>query len=95
MADISVKYNPRRHRYEAVIDGTVAGIAVYRLEDDHIVFTHTEVDEAFEGKGVGGALARAALDDVRSKGEYHVVAQCPFISAWIDKHPAYQDLLAA
>ena len=95
MADISVKDNPERHRYEASIDGTVAGFADYRIRDGHVVFTHTEVDDAFEGKGVGGALARAALDDVRAQGRYDVVAQCPFIAKWIARHPDYQDLLAA
>jgi uncharacterized protein len=95
MTDISVADHPDHQRYEATVDGTVAGFAQHEFSDGHIVFVHTEVDDAFEGKGVGSVLARAALDDVRAKGEHDVVALCPFIAAWIERHPAYQDLLAA
>jgi predicted GNAT family acetyltransferase len=95
MTDISVGDNPAQQRYEATVDGTVAGFAQYQVKDGHIVFTHTEVDPAFEGQGVGSVLARRALDDVRAKGQHEVVAMCPFIAAWIERHPDYQDLLAA
>ena len=86
---------PDARRYEIRRDGTALGHAAYQKTDELIVFTHTEVDPAFEGQGVGSVLAREALDDVRAKGEYDVVALCPFIAAWIERHPAYQDLLAA
>ena len=56
------------------------------------MFTHTEVDDRFEGQGVGSALARFALDDVRAEGTRRVVPRCPFIKGWIDKHPDYADL---
>ncbi len=95
MADIRVTDNTEASRYEVTVDGAVAGFAAYRLHGDRIVFTHTEVDDAYEGQGLGGALARGALDDVRARGEYRVTALCPFISAWIERHPSYQDLLAA
>jgi predicted GNAT family acetyltransferase len=91
-ASVEVVDDPDRSRYQASIDGTPAGFAAYRLQGDHVVFTHTEVDPAFEGKGVGSALARAALDDVRSRG-LGVVAMCPFVSAYIRRHPEYGDLL--
>ena len=94
MTDIVVTDNPDEHRYEARIDGALAGFAAYRFKGDHIVFTHTEVDDAFAGEGVGGALARGALDDVRARAEHDVVALCPFISAWLERHPDYQDLVA-
>ena len=58
-----------RNRSEARLDGELAGFAAYHLTDELIVFTHTEVDPAFEGKGVGGALARHALDEVRGRGD--------------------------
>ncbi|MCW2797965.1 GNAT family N-acetyltransferase [Nocardioides sp.] len=95
MTDIETRDNAEEHRYEARIDGELAGFAAYDLKGDNvIIFTHTEVDDAFEGKGVGGALARFALDDVRAGGTRRVVARCPFIKAWIEKHPNYQDLVA-
>ncbi|MFF5259176.1 GNAT family N-acetyltransferase [Actinomadura viridis] len=85
--------NPEASRYEIRVDGSLAGFAEYRTRPGKIVFTHTEVDGAYEGQGVGGALARGALDDVRAKG-LAVVPLCPFFKGWIDKHPDYQDLVA-
>jgi predicted GNAT family acetyltransferase len=93
--EVTVTNHPEARRYEARIDGALAGFAAYRIHGDRIVFTHTEVDDAYEGRGVGGALARGALDDVRAGGQYKVTALCPFISAWIQRHPDYQDLLVA
>ncbi|MBW8484514.1 GNAT family N-acetyltransferase [Actinomadura parmotrematis] len=86
--------NAAANRYEIREDGALAGFAEYVLRDGEIVFTHTEVDPSFEGKGVGGALARGALDDVRTR-DLAVVPQCPFIKSWIDKHPDYRDLVAS
>lgn len=88
------RHEPDQQRYAAYVDGELAGFAAYDVDGDRIVFTHTEVDDAHEGQGVGSALARGALDDVRSEGSAKVVPQCAFIRGWIDKHPDYQDLLA-
>ncbi len=93
MSDVETSHRPEAHRYEAHLDGELAGFAEYELSDEQVVFTHTVVDPAFEGHGVGSTLARFALDDVRG-GERRVVAQCRFIAAWIDKHPDYAELLA-
>ena len=93
MSDVEVTNNESEQRYEARVDGELAGAAHYDSADDLIVFTHTEVDDAYEGQGVGSALARGALDDVRADGRRKVVARCAFIKGWIDKHPDYQDLL--
>ena len=93
MTDVVVTDNPAQNRYEARIDGELAGIAEYHLTKSSIVFTHTEVLDAFEGHGVGSALARWALDDVRAKGDRDVVPVCPFIHGWIDDHPEYADLV--
>ena len=95
MSDVSVVNNPDRHRYEAFLGDELAGFAVYQLRDGIIEFVHTEVDDAFEGHGVGGALARGALDDVRRDGTRKVVATCPFIKQWIERHDDYTDLLEA
>ena len=93
MADAPVVTdNPEQSRYEIILDGSVAGFAEYKLHDDHITFTHTEVDDAYEGQGAGSQLARAALDDSRARNR-RVVARCPFIAQWIERHPEYADLL--
>lgn len=84
--------NAEQGRYEIRLDGDLAGFAEYERGEGAVVFTHTEVDSAFEGKGVGSALARGALDDVRSKG-LSVVPLCPFIKKWIGRHPDYKDLV--
>jgi predicted GNAT family acetyltransferase len=94
MSETTVKDNPDLSRFEAYVDGALAGFAAYRLSGGHIVFTHTEVDDDHEGQGVGSTLARGALDQVRAAGERDVVAMCPFIAAWIEAHPDYQDLVA-
>jgi len=94
MADITIVDNPDERRYEAFVDGAFAGMAVYQRRADRIVFLHTEVDDAFEGHGVGGQLARFALDDARER-HLGVVPRCPFIRAYIERHPEYQDLVAA
>ena len=80
-------------RYEGRVDGALAGFAEYQLTDQLVVFTHTEVDPAYEGQGVGSAIARWALDDVRAEGSRKVLPLCPFISGWIARHPDYADLV--
>lgn len=84
---------PENNRWEAHDGEELAGAAVYRLRPGRIVFTHTVVDPAFEGRGVGSALVRTALDDARAKG-LSVVPLCPFFRGWIDHHPDYADLVA-
>lgn len=95
---VETRKNESENRYEAYVDGELAGAAYYELDDrrpdeGRIVFTHTEVDDRFEGKGVGSALARFALDDVRAAGDRRVVPRCPFIKGWIERHPEYDDLV--
>ena len=85
---------PDRTRYEVSMDGDLAGFAVYRDVDGARVFTHTEVFDAFEGKGVGSALAQGALEAVRGAGG-RLVALCPFVASYIERHPEYADLVDA
>jgi predicted GNAT family acetyltransferase len=92
MTDISVRDNPDDNRYEAFVDGELAGFSDYELSDGVITFTHTEVDDAFEGHGVGSALVRQSLDQVRASGTLRVRPLCPFVRDWIEQHPDYQDL---
>jgi predicted GNAT family acetyltransferase len=93
-ATAEITDNRAEDRYEARIGGELAGIAVYRLSPDRIVFTHTEVAPEFEGHGVAGQLAKFALDDARARG-LQVVARCPYIAEYIRRHPDYKELLAS
>ncbi|MFF1796022.1 GNAT family N-acetyltransferase [Kitasatospora sp. NPDC058263] len=79
------------NRFEARVDGAPAGFAEYIRSDRLVVYPHTVVEPAFEGQGIGSALARAALDDARERG-LAVLATCPFIKGWMLRHPEYTDL---
>jgi hypothetical protein len=85
--------NPAHHRFELRKAGEVAAIAEYQLLQHAVKFTHTEVQPRFEGQGLGSKIAKAALDEVRRRG-LQAIPQCPFIAAYIGKHPAYLDLVA-
>lgn len=91
-AEITVRHRPEADRYEIVVGGEVAGHTAYRRDGDVWVFVHTEIDDRFEGQGLGGRLVSGALDDVRRQG-IRIVAECPFVAGYIDKHPDYADLL--
>lgn len=80
------------HRYHIVAGSQLAGFAAYDPGAESVVFTHTVIEAPFEGKGFGSRLAKAALDDVRRQGKT-VVPRCPFIAAYIRRHPAYLDLV--
>ncbi|GAA2095421.1 GNAT family N-acetyltransferase [Streptomyces albiaxialis] len=90
--DVTVTDNPGEGQYEARIGDAVAGTAQYMRSSEVIAFTHTEVDLAYEGRGVGSALARTALDAAREEG-LKVVPVCPFFASYIRKHTDYQDLV--
>lgn len=85
---VTVQENPAEHRYEALVEaGVVAGFAEYVDHRGTRLLFHTEVDDAFEGQGVGSALARGALDQAIAFGPVSV--SCEFIKAWIERHPDY------
>ena len=85
--------NKAHHRYEFAVEGHIAA-TYYKLADGVITFIHTEVPPELGGKGIGSKLIQGALDQVRAEG-LKVIAQCPFVKAYIDKHPDYADLLQA
>ena len=93
-SEVRTSHNAAQHRYEAHLDGELAGFAEYVERDGVVVMTHTEVDDRYEGHGVGSALVRYALDDLRADGSRRVAPRCPFVAAWIEKHPEYADLVA-
>lgn len=87
---VTVENNIAEQRYEIFVDGDLAGYSAYRSEPGQIVFTHTTIEPDYGGQGVGSALARAAIEDVRGQG-LRVVARCPFIAAYLQRHPEYQN----
>ena len=89
----TVRDNPDHFRFEISIDGNLVGFSEYRIVQDRVVFTHTEVSPTCQGRGFGSRLAAAALDDARRQGIV-VAPLCPFIASYIQGHPEYRDLLA-
>ena len=88
---MNVTRNDADSRYDIHDEGTLLGFAAFQTTPTMVVFTHTEVFPGSEGKGVGGTLVRAALDDVREQG-LRVLAICPFVLAYMQKHREYADL---
>src|SRR5689334_19949062 len=84
---------PEASRYELRLGDRLVGLAAYRLRDGRIAFTHTEVDEACSGRGLGTRLVAAALDDARRRG-LDVVPLYPFVARFVERHPEYEDLVA-
>jgi predicted GNAT family acetyltransferase len=87
----TVRNNTAHHRFELCADGHTA-FAYYRMEPGVITFTHTEVPQELSGQGIGSRLVRGALDMARAQG-LKVVPQCPFVAAYMGKHPEFNDLL--
>jgi len=84
--------NEELHRFELAVDGRTA-FSQYRLAPGVITFMHTEVPQELEGRGIGSKLVRGELESARAAG-LKVVAKCPFVAAYIKRHPEFQDLLA-
>lgn len=84
-----VQNAPDRHRYEITQDGALAGFAEYQLvRGDRIIFTHTEIDPAFGGQGLGTVLVAGALADARDR-ELQIVPICPFVAKHVHEHPEF------
>jgi predicted GNAT family acetyltransferase len=90
---MNVTDRPNELRYEIEEDGEVAGFLMYRVEPGVLELVHTDVDPKWEGKGVGAALVKGTLDDVRARG-LKIRPYCPFVAAYIRRHPEYEDLVA-
>jgi len=90
--DGNVVNNTERKRYELHAEGGLA-VAYYEPRGDALAFVHTVVPERLQGRGLASILIKAALVDVRERG-LKVIAECPFVSAYIDRHPEERDLLA-
>jgi uncharacterized protein len=86
-----IRNNTQLNRFELDVDGRTA-VSYYKLAPGVITFTHTEVPQELSGRGNGSRLAHGALEAVRTQG-LKVVATCPFVSAYIAKHPEFGDLL--
>ena len=89
---LTVRDNTERHRFEVDLGDGGLAIAEYTLPAGKIMFTHTEVPDAHEGKGIGTMLIRFGLGEARRRG-LKVIPICPFFAAYMQKHAEVQDLL--
>jgi uncharacterized protein len=87
-----VRDNPEQNRFELDTSEGPA-IAVYRMRDGNLHITHTEVPKVLEGRGIGSQLVRGTLEIARTRG-VKVVPRCPFVAAYMRRHPEFNDLLA-
>ncbi|QCB92400.1 GNAT family N-acetyltransferase [Cellulomonas shaoxiangyii] len=93
MTDVVVTDVPDALRFEArTPGGDLVGTAAYERRGDDVVLTHTVVEPAAEGHGIGSALVRQALDQLRAAGA-RVVPQCAFVRAFVAEHPEYRDMV--
>jgi uncharacterized protein len=89
---VTVADAPERGQFEITVDGQRAGFAAYQRLSKVIAFTHTEIDDSYEGQGLGTRLVSFALDNARGEG-LDVLPYCPFVRSWIERHPDYLDLV--
>lgn len=89
--DVPIQNNPGSNRFEAIAEGKTAFVD-YKRHGDTIWFTHTEVPPELEGRGIGSALAKYALDFAKSHS-LKVVPSCPFIADYLGSHPEYASLV--
>lgn len=88
----TVRDNDARHRYELLVDDEAVGELIYRARDDVVTLIHTEIEPEYEGHGLGEQLVAHALDDIRARG-LRIVPLCPFVGAYLRRHPEYEDLV--
>jgi predicted GNAT family acetyltransferase len=93
MSNNKVVHNPDKQRYEIHVDGILAGITEAHQNGEVVTFPHTKIFEQFEGQGLASELVAGALDDVRVHGK-KIIAECPYVARFVEKHPDYADLLA-
>ena len=91
-SEVIVRDNPERHQFEIDLGDGQFAYAKYNLLPGAIRFYHTVVPESHGGKGLGTALVRAGLAAARQRN-LRVIPVCPFVAAYLKKHPEAQDIV--
>ena len=86
--DFELTDNTEHRRWELRVGDEVVAYAEYRTSPGRVVFTHTVVEPAYEGRGIGSRIARAVLDDAVARG-LRITPRCPFIRAYVERHQEY------
>jgi predicted GNAT family acetyltransferase len=93
-AQVTVRDVPDKKRFEIWVGDTLAGFTVYQPGPERYLFVHTEIDDAFGGRGLASVLIKQTLDEMRTRG-LGVLPQCPFVRRYISRHQEYLDLVPA
>jgi len=88
----TVTNNTGAHRFEVEVEGELA-VLEYAETSTAVQLRHTEVPPALGGRGVGSALAVAGLEYAKQQGK-HVIPTCPFVAAYIERHPEWNPIVA-
>lgn len=91
--NVAVLERSSRRRYEVYADDIPAGLLKYRLAGDRLCLLHTEIESPYEGNGLGSVLIKHVMDEARQH-QRTVVAYCPYVRGWIDRHAEYSDLVS-
>jgi uncharacterized protein len=89
---MDVTHDASGRRFAITVDGHACEVD-YRLADGVMTITHTGVPSEVGGRGIAGALTRAALEHARAEG-WKVVPACSYAIDWMNKHPEFDDLRA-
>jgi uncharacterized protein len=79
-------------RYTIAVDGHEVGKAEFIDRGNRRVFTHTEVDDNYEGRGLATILIGEALQETRDAG-LRIVAKCPMVANYVSKHDEFKDVV--
>lgn len=93
MKNVDFALNEAAMRFEATEDSQVAGFLEFKMDGHTMVLTGTEVDPGHGGKGIGGQLVKFAFEYARESGDTQVAPACSFVVSWVERHPAYRDLV--
>ena len=92
--DITIRHDEAGRRFVAERDGQPAELVYAEVDARTLDFHHTFVPPALRGGGLAGVLVAHALDWARASGRT-VVPSCPYVAAYIRRHPEYADLAAS
>ncbi len=91
---IDLRDNTVEDKFELYVDGMPAGMLTYTIENGLYALHHEEIDEHFQGRGMGSQLVSHALDQIRASG-HGVLPHCPFVQSYLQSHAEYRDLVPA